>query len=57
MAYQKVKKLLGVLAISATASLTACGTEPTQPVETAVEAEPTQTVEEPTPTPTPIIET
>ncbi len=57
MKYNDVKKLLGVMAIATTASLTACGTEPTQPVETTVTAEPTQTVEEPTPTQTPIVET
>ncbi len=56
MKYQEVKKLLGAVAIATTASLTACGT-PAQPVETALEAEPTQTVEEPTPTPTPTVET
>ena len=53
MKYNEVKKLLGVMAIATTASLTACGTQPTPPIDTAVEAEPTQTVEEPTPTPTP----
>lgn len=55
MKYNDVKKLLGVMAIATTASLTACGT-PAQPVETAVQAEPTQAVEEPTPTPTQIVE-
>ena len=56
MKYNEVKRLLGVMAIATTASLTACGT-PAQPVETTVEAEPNQTVEEPTPTPTPTVET
>ena len=55
MKYNEVKRLLGAVAIATTASLTACGT-PAQPIEKAVEAEPTQTVEEPTPTPTPITE-
>lgn len=57
MKYNEVKRLLGVMAIATTASLTACGTQPTPPIDTAVEAEPTQTVEEPTPTPTPTVET
>ena len=57
MKYNEVKKLLGVMAVATTASLTACGTQPTPPIDTAVEAEPTQTIEEPTPTPTPTVET
>ena len=56
MKYQEVKKLLGAVAIATTASLTACGT-PAQPIESTLQAEPTQTVKEPTPTPTPTIET
>ena len=51
MKFNDVKRILGIFAVATTTSLTACGTEPTQPVETVVEAEPTQTVEEPTPTP------
>ncbi|MCR4990049.1 MAG: hypothetical protein K6A38_04215, partial [Lachnospiraceae bacterium] len=57
MKYNEVKKLLGLMAIATTTSLTACGTEPTQPIETTITAEPTQTAEEPTPTPTPTVET
>ena len=55
MKYQEAKKILGAVAIATTASLTACGTQPTPPIDTAIEAELTQTVEEPTPTP--IVET
>lgn len=51
MKFNDVKRILGIFALATTTSLTACGTEPTQPIETTVEAEPTQTVEEPTPTP------
>ena len=55
MKYQEAKKILGAVAIATTASLTACGTQPTPPIDTAIEAELTQTVEEPTSTP--IVET
>ena len=56
MKYNDVKKLLGVMAIATTASLTACGAEPARPVENEVQTEQTQEVEEPTPTPAPITE-
>ena len=55
MKYNEVKRLLGIMALTATASLTACG-NPAQPVETAVEAKQTDEGENPTPTPTPVVE-
>ena len=53
MKKREIQKLLGLVAVATTTAISACGEQPAQETEMAVEVTAEDTVEEPAPTPTP----